>query len=142
MMKKTYKQEKRFVEKDREHLLEHWQVIAVFLICYDAIVAAGSYFAALWLRFDCRFSAIPDEYLSPWLKFSPVYIVATVLVFWCLHLYRSIWRFASFYELERIALASGLLGLFHTLFITIIFQRMPITYYVIGIFLQFLFFVK
>ena len=109
------------------------------LICYDAIVSVGSYFAALWLRFDCNFTEIPKEYLTPWLNFSLVYAIATVLVFWCLHLYRSIWRFASFYELERIALASGILGIFHTLFITILFKRMPITYYVIGVFIQFLF---
>ncbi len=125
--------------ENKEKLLEHWQTIALFLICYDAIVAAASYFAALWLRFDCRFSAIPEEYFLPWLKFAPVYLVATILVLWHLNLYRSIWRFASFYELKRIMIACLCLGVFHTLFITILFKRMPITYYVIGIFIQFIF---
>ncbi len=123
--------------ESKEKFLEHWQVIAVFLICYDAIVSFGAYFMALWLRFDCRFGEIPPLYFTPWLKFAPFYIVATILVFWVLHLYRSIWRFASFYELKRIIAGCLILGLFHTLFITILFQRMPITYYVIGIFIQF-----
>ena len=122
---------------NKENLLEHWQVIALFLIGYDAIVAFGAYFAALWLRFDCRFGDIPENYFLPWLKFSPLYVVATVLVLWAFHLYRIIWRFASFYELKRIIAACTCLGLFHTLFITILFERMPITYYVIGIFVQF-----
>ncbi len=137
-MKKVNKQKLQSREESREHFFEHWQVIALFLIFYDAIVALGSFFAALWLRFDCRFSAIPEEFFSAWLGFSPIYVFATIVVFWVLNLYRSIWRFASFFELERIAIASLGLGAFHTLFISILFQRMPITYYVIGIFIQFL----
>ena len=130
-------QKLKIADDKKERLLEHWQVVAVFLIFYDAVVAVGSYFGALWLRFDCRFSMIPKDFLSSWLKFAPVYLFATILVFWFLRLYRSIWRFASFYELERISIASLILGVFHTLFITILFMRMPITYYVIGCFIQF-----
>jgi FlaA1/EpsC-like NDP-sugar epimerase len=118
---------------------EHWQAVAVFLVLYDVAVAVGAYFFALWLRFDCRFSAIPHEYLMAWLKFAPIYAIASVLVLWKAHLYRSIWRFASFIELERATLSSIVLGLIHTVGITVFFKRMPITYYVVGITIQFLF---
>lgn len=118
---------------------EHWQAVAVFLVLYDVAVAVGAYFLALWLRFDCRFSAIPHEYLMAWLKFAPIYAIASVLVLWKAHLYRSIWRFASFIELERATLSSIVLGLIHTVGITVFFKRMPITYYVVGITIQFLF---
>lgn len=138
-MKEKNTRKQNCMGQNKESFLEHWQVIALFLLVYDAIVAGGSYFAALWLRFDCRFDQIPDDFLSAWLQFSPLYMIVSVIVLWVLHLYQSIWRFASFYELERIALASGFLGMFHTLFITILFRRMPITYYVIGIFIQFVF---
>ena len=118
--------------------LEHWQVVALFLILYDLVVVVGAYFLALWLRFDCRFSEMPREYLSAWLKFSPIYAVISIFVFWKAHLYQSIWKFASFIELERVSVSSIVLGLVHTIGITVFFKRMPITYYVFGIAIQFL----
>ena len=120
-------------------LTEHWHMLNVFLVLYDLAVVTGAYFIALWLRFDCRFTEIPDIYFSAWLKFAPIYAVASILVFWKLHLYQSIWRFASFVELERIALSSVILGVFHTVGISVLFERMPVTYYIVGIAVQFLF---
>ena len=117
---------------------EHWHMVAVLLVLYDLSVAAGAYFAALWLRFDCRFSEIPHEYLMAWLKFSPIYAVVSILVFGKAHLYQSIWRFASFVELEKTAVCSAILGLLHTIGISALFTRMPVTYYIIGAAIQFL----
>ena len=31
---------------------------------YDVIVVNGAYFVALWMRFDCEYSAINPEYLQ------------------------------------------------------------------------------
>ena len=122
----------------RTKVFEHWHFVALFLIIYDLVVGAGSYFIALWLRFDCRFTEIPYEYLIAWLRFMPIYVVVSVALFWVMHLYQSIWKFASFVELRRIALSCAVLGVFHTLFITLLFQRMPISYYLIGISIQFM----
>ena len=58
--------------EERKPRLEHWQVIAVYLILYDIVVVNAAYFFALWVRFDCRYSAIPKEYLSASLMFAPV----------------------------------------------------------------------
>ena len=124
--------------KRKSGFFEHWHMVAVFLILYDVAAVAGSYFAALWLRFDCHFSEIPEGYLMAWLQFTPIYVVVSILVFWKLHLYQSVWRFASFVELERITVGSAILGVFHTVFITLLFGRMPITYYVFGAAIQFL----
>ena len=120
-----------------EKTFEHWHVVAVFLVLYDLAVVVGAYFLALWLRFDCRFSEIPYDYLTAWLRFSPWYAITSVFVFWKAHLYQSIWRFASFIELERIAFSSAVLGVLHTVGITVLFHRMPITYYVFGAVIQF-----
>ncbi len=126
-------------EKNKKQFsLEHWHYVALFLMFYDMAVACGSYFVALWLRFDCRYTTIPREYWSAWLKFIPIYALATVVVFWCLRLYRSIWRFASFNELKRISLGSVILGVLHAVFITLMFHRMPISYYIIGFAIQFM----
>lgn len=117
---------------------EKWHVIALLLIVYDAVVFAGSYFTALWLRFDCRFTEIPQEYLMAWMKFAPFYVAIGVVVFWLLHLYQSVWLFASFIELKRIVIGTAILGVAHALLITWIFQRMPVSYYIIGISIQFM----
>ena len=124
--------------RKRKNRFEYWHQIAVFLILYDLIVVTGSYFAALWLRFDCRFSDIPIHFLMPWLQFAPIYAVVCIVTFWKLRLYQSMWRFVSFVELERLSIASLCLGVFHAVFITVLIRRMPITYYVIGAIFQFL----
>ena len=118
--------------------LEHWHQVAALLIVYDILVAAGSFFLALWLRYDCDITAIRPWFLTSWLKFAPVYCVATIFTFWKMRLYQSVWRFVSFVELERITIATAILGTFHAVFITVLFQRMPITYYTIGVLIQFL----
>ena len=137
-MKKEMNSEKtEYVKKNKS--FEHWQVITVLLVVYDVIAVNMAYFFGLWLRFDCHFSMIRMEYLSAWRRFALIYAIACVFVFWLLHLYQSIWRFASITELVRVAVSSAVTAVFHTVAITLMFQRMPISYYLIGAMLQFVF---
>ena len=98
----------------------------MLLICYDIIAVSLSYFLALWLRFDCKFSQIGTVYLSAWKKFTPIYIVFCLIIFWRAKLYKSIWKYASYSELIHLIEANAITWLFHTVFITILFRRMPI----------------
>ena len=122
----------------RTKIIGRWHIAAVLLNIYDLLVGAGSYFVALWLRYDCRLREVPSEYLIAWLKFVPIYVLVTVAVFWVLHLYQSVWKFASFVELNRIVVGCVILGVFHALVMTLVFAQMPISYYLIGISIQFL----
>ena len=117
--------------------IKHWQLVTLYLIIYDFAVAVFSYGAALWLRFDCRLSAIPEEYMTPFLRWILVYAAVTIVVFSIMRLYRSIWRFASYNELLRIFLAHiGLIA--GMLLVSLLFiYRMPISFYVFGIAIQF-----
>lgn len=126
-----------FSKKISRLFFEHWHFVAMLLILFDAIAVSGAYFLALWLRFDCRFTEIPSDLLSAWLFITPIYSVVCILVSWRFRLYQSIWRFASFVELKRVALASLLLSVIHTILITLCFYRMPYSYYLIGAFVQF-----
>lgn len=121
----------------RKKRLKHWKVIAFYLLVYDVIAINASYFFGLWLRFDFNFSSIPLEYLYAFLKFEPYYTVLTIAVFFALHLYNSLWQFASFSELNRIFLASGITTLFQVVGITVFFHRMPMSYYIFGAVIQF-----
>ncbi len=116
--------------------LQHSQWIAIYLVVYDAVAVTFAYFAALWLRFDLVFSKIPADYLDPWKDFAPFYAVFCIIVFALFRLYRSIWRFASFNELQRIATASVITVAVHTIAITVIFYRMPLSYYIMGALIQ------
>ena len=136
MEEKKRKDSQTESSRKRKNRFEYWHQVAVFLILYDLIVVTGSYFAALWLRFDCRFSDIPIHFLTPWLQFAPIYAVVCIVTFWKLRLYQSMWRFVSFVELERLSIASLCLGIFHAVFITVLIRRMPITYYVFGAMIQ------
>ncbi len=119
--------------------IEHWRIVAVFLGLYDIIAVNLSYLLALWFRYDCNISEIPvEQYLIPFFKFAPIYAVVCLLVFNRLRLYKSIWRFASFSELMRTAMASVITSVFHIVAITVLFRRMPISYYVIGMGIQFM----
>lgn len=124
-------------ERERKTKIQHWKVIAFYLIVYDIIAVNFSYFLGLWLRFDLQYSNIPREYLSAFLKFAPVYTVAVVIVFYILRLYNSLWRFASFNELNRIFAASVITTVIQIVGITALFVRMPFSYYVVGAATQF-----
>lgn len=39
--------------------IEHWHIIAFYLVLYDVVAVNFSYFLGLLLRFDLRFSSIP-----------------------------------------------------------------------------------
>lgn len=117
--------------------VQHWQKVMIFLIFYDIAAVSFSYFIALVLRFDLRFSLIPSTYLNPWMKFAPLYAVICLAVFWIFRLYQSIWQFASLTEFIRITEASVVTSILHIILITILFQRMPISYYIMGAGIQF-----
>ena len=117
--------------------LEHWKIIAIYLAIYDIVAVNFSYFMALLIRFDFRYSLIPTEYFSAWRSFAPIYTIIVLVVFGCMHLYNSVWRFVSINELVKITLATVFTGFLHIAGITVIFKRMPASYYLIGIMLQF-----
>ena len=117
----------------------HWLNVAVLLILYDLAVVNFSYVTALWLRYDFKFSTIDPSYLKAWAAFTPIYTVFCLFVFWRTRLYKSIWKYASYTELLYIIEASIATALFHIIFITIFFRRMPISYYIMGPVLQFIF---
>ena len=111
----------------------------LLLMLYDIIVAILAFFFALWFRFDGNYTEIPRTYFLAWLNFAPIYAVLSFVVFWAFRLYQSVWKYASVAEAKRIALASGILGIIHTVSITLFFRRMPLSYYIIGIALQAIF---
>ena len=100
-------------KKKTKKTMEHWEVISLLLMVYDFLAVFVSYFAALWIRFDCRFSRIEPEYLHAFSHSILFYGAFCIFVFWAMRLYKSIWRFASYAELLRMILATLITGTVH-----------------------------
>lgn len=124
-------------ENGKKHI-RHWNIIAFYLVVYDIIAINLSYFFGLLLRFDLSYSNIPKEYLGAFFKFAPFYTIITLIIFCFFKLYNSLWRFASFSELNRIFVATVAATIFQVVGITVFFERMPISYYVVGCVAQFI----
>lgn len=123
--------------KKKTRKLEHWQVVTLLLMLYDFTAVALSYCLALWIRFDCKFSRIETGYLQAYGKSILIYGLFCVVVFWFLRLYKSIWRFASYSELLRVVVATLLTGAVYIIGMSTCVERMPVSYYLIGISIQF-----
>ena len=117
--------------------MEHWKVVTFLLIAYDFLAVILSYFAALWLRFDCNFNEIELPYLQVYYHTILIYAVFCIIVFWCFRLYKSIWRFASYSELLRMIFATAVTSIVYIISITSFVLRMPVSYYLSGLLIQF-----
>ena len=124
-------------ENKRKHFIEHWEIVTLLLMLYDFLAVTVAYFAALWIRFDCHFHSIPLNYLHAYYQSILICAACCVLVFWILKLYRSIWRFASYSELMRTILATVITGAGYFLIMMLLVERMPISYFLFGIVIQF-----
>ena len=57
------------------------RMVTAYLIVYDVVMLAASFFLALWVRFDARISAIPENYMQQFLHFLPIYLPVCILIF-------------------------------------------------------------
>ena len=116
--------------------MEHWQKIALLMALYDAFAMNVSYFLALLIRFDFRYSLIDVTFIDAWRKFTPYYTAACLVVFYFFKLYQSLWRFASYNELLRVIYANIVTCTIQCVGTLAFVQRMPISYYIIGAMIQ------
>lgn len=122
---------------DTKKKLEHWELVTLLLMVYDFIAILVSYLSALWIRFDCRFDGIQKEYLQTYFRTIWIYAIFCIVVFWFLRLYKSIWRFASYTELIRVIIGTAITGVIYFVTVTLCIYRMPVSYYLFGIIIQF-----
>ena len=126
------------MSKGSKRKFEHWQVVRLLLMIYDFAAVIVSFGIALWLRFDCKVTSVEPQYLTTYTKTIIIYALFCLVVFWFLRLYKSIWRFASYSELLRVILATVVTGVIYTGSLLVFNLHMPVSYYVIGITVQFI----
>ena len=82
-----------------------WILRALVVAILDIVLIAASFFGALLIRFDLKYSEIDPQFIDSYLKIVPFCIIGAVALFVIFKLYNSIWRFASISELERMTKA-------------------------------------
>ena len=125
------------MEKVKNVNNREWKRRVVLISFLDMLCIACSYFLALLLRFDFRFSAIHPIYVQGYLKSLPVWCVVTVAVFFACRLYHSIWSQVSIREVEMIFKAFVCLVPCYVLAAVVLKLEMPRSYYAIGFMLNF-----
>ena len=124
-------------QTNNKYHLEHWQIVTLFLMGYDFLAVLAAYFGALWIRFDCQYQSIDAQYLIRYKHSILIYAVFCVILFYIANLYKSIWRFASYSELLRVTLSTITTGGGYIIAMALADWRMPVSYYISGIFIQF-----
>ena len=114
----------------------------LWVVLLDLVAVNLSYFLALIIRFYVNFQLRPvavDRYLPAWTRFAPFYSIIAIVFFIVFKLYGGLWRYAGVNDMNRIILANICTALVHVAGTSLFFTRMPITYYIIGAILQFVF---
>lgn len=97
------------MKKLKEILVDKEMLIReIGLLLLDLVVIIVSMAGALWIRFDFRFTDIEDVFWKTIQSYIYINLVCTVLIFWALRLYSSLWRFASIVELKNVIIATVL----------------------------------
>ena len=117
--------------------IEPWRIVAVFMALYDFVAVCGAYFLALFFRFDGIYSRIPLRFLDPYKQFILPWAAVSILIFLFFRMYSTMWTYASFADFVKTFLGSIISSVLHIILITILFRRMPLSYYVIGTGFQF-----
>ncbi len=111
------------------------RIIALLIMDTMSIVIAS--FAAIYIRFDFQFNAIPKEYMLKFEHILPFNIAFTIFFFVIWKLYKSVWRYASATEMLNIVFATCCTSATQFVFCYLTNQKMPRSYYIIYLFLLF-----
>ena len=103
----------------------------ILLIVLDILSIYGAFFAGLWLLHDFHFS-IALTHLADYLMYTTGWCVVSIVVFFICNLYNSIWSFASVDELLHIIGAYVVLVIVGGLYLVLIEQPLPSSFYVLG----------
>ncbi len=98
----------------------------------DVIGIILSYGFTLWLRYDLRYTAIPDGYRLGYMYFLPVCIILTLAGNYIFKLYHSIWSYVGASEVIRMLISTITTAILTTVISVCLLVRMPISFYFVG----------
>ncbi len=76
-----------------------------FLIAYDIMAVCLACIAPLWIRYEFHYNEIPSYFVNSVWHMMPFSVILTLVVFWVLRLYHSLWAYAGVTEMQNIVVA-------------------------------------
>ena len=113
-------------------------VVKALMMVFDALAVNLAYFLALVLRYYVTFEFNPDatKFVTAFLHIAPYYGVICVAVFYAFRLYNTMWKFGGLRDLNRILMACIVTAVIQVAGTLIFFERMSLSYYVLGFVIQ------
>ncbi len=108
----------------------------ISLLIYDVLAVCASSVLALLIRYEFVYKDINPIFLESIYSFLPITILITIIVFELLHLYSSLWVFASVNELQDIIAACGITAAINGVGLMLAGKPVPRSYYFMFVFLQ------
>ena len=108
------------------------------LIIYDIISIVLASYMAILVRYEFHVDTIPDHFMRPVELFMPLNIALTLVIFYCFHLYSSLWAYAGETELQNIVVSCVLSTAVNGIgmqFFKLKSQAVPKSYYLLYMFL-------
>ncbi len=106
----------------------------LILAVVDICTIVFNSFVALLVRHEFQRSLIPENYLESISSYVIPNVVVTLLIFWFMKLYRSVWTFAGTRELVLIVISSILSTVFQAFGMTMLELSVPRSYYMLFFF--------
>lgn len=98
----------------------------------DVLSVIIAYGLALLLRFDMRYSKIPEQYLVGYGYYIVLASIVTVAAYIVAKLYRSVWTYAGISEVLRTCVASVIAAVVTDVVFSISIITMPFSFYFVG----------
>ena len=74
------------------------------ILCDTAVIIAASALGLL-LRYDFAFAKVDMRFVESLWRYLPINIICTLIIFYILKLYHSVWRFAGIVEMQNVTAA-------------------------------------
>lgn len=107
----------------------------VLLVIYDILAIFLAEILSIWTRFD--FSLKSEQgipFLETALQYFWVNMIVTIVIFFIMHLYNSLWEYASVQELLNVVIACLLSAAIQSLGMHMFQWNMPRSYYILYFF--------
>ncbi|MDY4971790.1 MAG: nucleoside-diphosphate sugar epimerase/dehydratase [Lachnospiraceae bacterium] len=77
----------------------------LLLVLLDILCVLASGYLALAIRFDLISQEIEPEFITSFLKYSPLQIITVLILYYVFHIYHSLWEYAGYRECMNIVWA-------------------------------------
>ena len=109
-----------------------YRIRAFLLFVLDIMAITTASFTALSMRFEFHFRMVDSQYIDSLYRYMPVNIISTIIIFFLLRMYTSLWKYASVRELSNVVIASILSGVVQLIGMFYLLRwPMPRSYFVV-----------